>query len=662
MNRLLLTTTAALCALPAFAWAQDTLPAQPPTSVQAPQIAPDAPNTVSQVVVTANRAEQTRDRVPFSITVLEAARIRQSQAVSAVDLLAQTPGVSFNRNGGPGQTTGVSIRGAETAQTLVVIDGVRVNDPSSPGGGYDFGNLLLGDVSRIEVLRGPQSTLWGSQAIGGVVNIVTAEPTDGLHTDGQVEGGSYGTFNSRAGVGGKVGRLSFRVGGGYFLTDAVSAFDRKFGGREDDGFRQGQVSGRAKVELTADADLDLRAFYTDSRTSFDGFPPPLYRFGDTAEFGRTQQFVDYTGLNLRTLGGALTHRFAFQYASIDRENLDPSQAPFDVTFKSKGKTERFEYQGVATIREGWRATFGAERERTAFDDLSPFAGFNPRPRTGINSGYAQLQADVLPALTLTAGGRYDDHDTFGGHATGQAGAAWRLNGGSTILRASYGSGFKAPTLYQLYSDYGNTGLKPEEADGWDAGIEQRLADGRYVLQASYFGRDTSNLIDFTFCGAAPDPLCTGPAGRRRFGYYANVAKTFAQGVELQGQAELATRLILSGQYTFTDAEDRSPGSASDGLRLQRRPQHTASATLSYSLANGATLAAAVRYAGDSFDDRFESRRLKSYALVDLRGSYPINPHLELYGRVENIADERYETVYQYGTLGRATYGGVRLRF
>lgn len=660
MNRLLL-ATCALCALPNLAWGQDTLPAAPQTSVQAPQIAPDAPNSVEQVVVTANRAEEARDHVPFSITVLDAARIRQSQAVSAVDLLAQTPGVSFNRNGGPGQTTGVSIRGAETSQTLVVIDGVRVNDPSSPGGGYDFGNLLLGDVSRIEVLRGPQSTLWGSQAIGGVVNIITAEPTEGLHADGQVEGGSYGTFNSRAGVGGKVGRLSFRVGGGYFLTDGVSAFDRRFGGKEDDGFRQGQVSGRAKVELTADADLDLRAFYTDSRTSFDGFPPPLYRFGDTAEFGRTQQFVDYTGLNLRTLGGALTHRLAFQYAAIDRANLDPSQAPFDVTFKSRGRTERFEYQGTAQIRDGWRATFGAERERTAFDDLSPFAGANARPRTGINSGYAQLQADVIPSLTLTAGGRYDDHDTFGGHSTGQVGAAWRLNGGATVLRASYGSGFKAPTLYQLYSDYGNTGLNPEEADGWDAGIEQRLANGKYVVQASYFGRDTTNLIVFTSCSATPNPICNGPVGRP-YGYYANVAKTFAQGVELQGQAELATRLILSGQYTFTDAEDRSPGSFAFGKHLQRRPQHTASATLTYGWSNGASVAAALRYAGDSFDDRTEARRLKSYTLIDLRGSYPINPHLELYGRVENLADERYETVYQYGTLGRAAYGGVRVRF
>jgi len=649
----------------ARAQAVDPPTATYPARAAGPTASPDAPSPVDEVVVTANRSEEPRDRVPFSITALDRAAIRASQATVVSDLLAQTPGVGFARNGGPGALTGVFIRGAGSDETLVLIDGVRVNDPTDPGGAYDFGQLLTGDISRIEVLRGPQSTLWGSQAIGGVVNIVTAPPGGPPHGEASFEGGSYGTTYERASVAGTAGPVALRLGGGYYDTGGVSAFDRKFGGRETDGFHQGQLSGRADVTLTRYADLDLRAYYSEGRTSIDGYPPPSYALADGPEFQASRQLTDYAGLNVALFDGRLKNRIAFEYAENDRDI--PAVTDYDSPAKYAGVTQRYEYQGTAALPRDGKLVFGAERERSGFADLSSSPQSDPRNNVTIDSGYAQVSGDVVRDLTLTAGVRHDSHQTFGDHDTGQVGAAWRLNGGATILRSSWGTGFKAPTLYQLYSDYGNTRLKPEEAEGWDGGVEQRFWDGRVVLQAGYFGRDTSNLIAFFYCGGGADPLCAGPGGPARLGYYANVAKAHAEGAELQGEVAVTPRLSLSGEYTYTHSVDRSTGSFTFGKLLARRPQDTASSTLTYAFPDAATAAVAVRYAGDSFDDAANTIRLKAYTLVDLRGSYPLPRRfapvgLELYGRIENLFDARYETAYRYGTLGRGAYAGVRAKF
>ncbi len=617
-----------------------------PAFAQTPM--PDA----GAIIVTATRTPTPIDRVASSIAVLDKAAIDRSQAIDVADLIARTPGVTFARNGGFGAFTGVSIRGANSEQTVVVIDGVKINDPSSPGGGYDFAHLLAGDVSRIEVLRGPQSTLWGSQAIGGVVNVVTAVPTKALQGSFDVEGGSRETASGRAAIGGTSERIDWRVAGNAFTTRGISAIAPRFGGFEKDGYRNLGGSGRLNLRLAEGIEADLRGYYSHGRTEFDaGFGAP-----DTREYGINAEWIGYAGLNVALFDGRLRNRVALTYSDIDRDYYDPGfPAANRKTFDADGHNRRFEYQGNLTIAQGWSAVFGAETEKSAFRAaaFSPF--FFSAPARGdarLDSFYAQLNAEPAAGLALNAGLRHDHHDQFGGKTLASAGAAWSLGGGDTVLRASYGEGFKAPTLYQLFSEYGNRALRPEQAHGWEAGIEQRLLDRRIALSLTYFERDTKNLIVFVDTDAPP------------FGQYASVARAEAHGIEAGASAELGA-LALSGNATWTATEDRSPG-LNFGNDLARRPRHTANADASYRWDFGLTTGMAVRYAGRSFDNAASAfggqNRLDDYVLIDLRGEYSVAERFTLFARVENLFDEQYETARRYGSIGRSFYGGVRGRF
>ena len=632
--------------------------------------APDAAaaGADGDIVVTALRVPLSPDRIASSVTVLDKAAIDRIQDPVVSDLLIRTPGVSFTRNGGYGTATSIRIRGAETDQTVLVIDGVRLADPSSTGGGYNFANLLTGDSSRIEVLRGPQSILWGSQAIGGVVNIVTATPTRSLEGSMDVEAGSRETGDGRMAVGGLSGPISWRIGANAITTQGISAISPRYGGQEKDGYDNVGATGRLGIALTQDVSLDLRGYYSNGQVDFDSsFGAP-----DTAEYSKNEEYIGYAGLNVALFDGVLRNRLSFSQAETNRLNIDPDRTVNDTTFDAKGRVRRFEYQGSVAIATGWSAVFGAEREEQRMRSASPpdsRAAFPiTRGSASINSLYAQVNGEIVPGLTLTGGLRRDHHSSFGNSTVFGGGAAWSLFGGNTILRASYGEGFKAPTLYQLFSEYGNQALDPEKAHGWDAGIEQRLFDRHVTLSATWFDRRTRNLITFNSCpfaGTLP-AICFNPAtGLARFGYYANVQRSNAHGLELAGAATYG-RFTLDGNYTYTVAEDRSPG-VNFGNQLPRRPRDAANGSVSYAWPFGLTTGAAVRWSGRTFDTVRSSAtvapfRNAAYTVVDLRAEVPLGGGVQLFGRVENLFDEYYETARRYGQLGRSFYAGVRARF
>lgn len=622
---------------------------------------------VDEVVVVANRAPERADHIGQQVTVISADDLRAAQTPVLTDILAHTPGVSFSRNGGVGSPTQVYIRGAETGQTVVLIDGVKLNDPSSTDTGFNFGNLLVGDVSRVEILRGPQSVLWGSQAIGGVINLVTADPQKPFESDIVAEGGSNNWGYGRAGVGGKSDRVTWRATAAYLTTTGVSAFDQAKGGQESDGYRNVGASAKAEVTVTDQLSLDLRTVYSRGRNDFDGFPPPNFTFGDTREYGTTEDAVGYAGANLSLLEGRFTNRFAYAYTETRRKNFDPDQAVTDVTFTSEGRNQRFEYQGAFALTPTWKTVFGAETERSWMRSASP-SDFDPTPlairrSTNISGIYAQLTGDLMRDLTVSGGVRRDDHDDFGAHTVGQASVAWRVNEGKTILRASWGQAFKAPSLYQLGSEYGNPNLAPESSHSWDAGIEQRLFEGHVVLSAAYFDRKTKNQIDFFSCPAVTaDPLCVGAGGLPRFGYYANTARTKARGVELNAEADVTDALTITANYTWTDARNDVAGSVNFDKQLARRPPHEGNLEASYRWPVKLETAVAVHYAGSRYDDAANRNALKGYVLWDLRASYPVNETCDVYARVENLFDKSYETIRNYGELGRAAYAGVRAKF
>jgi len=615
------------------------------------------------IIVTATRAPLTLDEVPSSIAVLDKAAIDRAQDIGVTELLLRTPGISIARNGGYGAATSLRIRSAESEHTVTVIDGVKLNDPSSTGGGFNFANLLVGDIDRIEVLRGPQSILWGSQAIGGVVNIVTASPEKALEGSFDLEAGSRQTVSARAAVGGRTGPLRWRIGGQRFTTDGISSHAKAFGGTERDGYRNSSVSGRAELALGDNVSVEVRGYYASGRVEFDGFNT------DSNDYGLNKEFVGYAGLNFDLANGRFRNRVAFAYTDTNRDNFNPDRAR-PRSFEADGQNKRWEYQGSFDFTDRITAIFGVENERSDFRSRSPSASLaSPLPafvrgKAELTSAYGQLSIEPLDGLTLNSGVRYDDHDRYGGQTLFAAGGVWRLATG-TVLRASYGEGYKAPSLYQLFSEYGNVGLDPEEAHGWEAGIEQHLFDRKLVVGATWFDRSTTNQIIFNSCSSpSTDPLCTVPdssPATSRFGYYLNVARSDAHGVEAAAALTLGG-LTLDGNYSWIVAEDRSEGTANFGNWLPRRPRNTANASASYGFGFGLELGAAVRWSGKSYDNASNATRLDDYTLVDLRAEYALSDAVKLFARAENIFDEQYMTAFRYGSLGRSIYAGIRGRF
>lgn len=602
------------------------------------------------IVVTATRTPVPLASVGTSVTLIDRATLDRRQATTALEALATVPGVAMARNGPVGGVGSVFIRGAEADQTLVLIDGVRANDPASPGGGFDFGTQLLVGIERIEVVRGAQSVVWGSQAIGGVINFISPEPEGPLALTASAEAGHRGTVQLLARASGAAGPLGFSLGAGWFTTDGISAFAESRGGREKDGFESLAATGRVVLALGDAIALDARASLADSRAGIDGFPPPAFAFADTPERSDQLRASWRLGGTATLADGRVRARLGWGEAVTDRQTR-ASRTASPASFDALGRLVRLDGQVEADLAGSLSLVAGAEREVSRYR-TSSFGGPAARARAAIDSLYAQLRLQPVTALTLTGGARHDDHSRFGTRATFAAAAAYSPNAGNTVVRASWGQGFKAPSLFQLFSDFGNPALRPETADSLDAGLVQRFADGRADLSATVFRRLTRNQIDFVSCFGNPSPICTG----RPFGTYDNVRRTRAAGLELAVALRPTDQLTVTGAYTSLDARNRD-----NGRKLARRPDDSLTAGLDWATPLGLALGAEVQLVGARFDNASNSRRLPGHTLVALRASLPVTDRIELTGRVENLLDETYETVFQYGQPGRAAFLGARLR-
>ena len=589
------------------------------------------------IVVTASGIAQPRDEVGQAITVIDADTIRARQSVDVVDLLATTPGVRFNRTGTTGSVAGISLRGAETTQTLVLIDGVKVNDPSGIGDGYDFGHLLTGNIRRIEILRGSNSVVYGSQAIGGVVNIMTGTPVDGFGANASVDYGYSDTLNAKADVSGSRGIASGGIGAAYFRTDGISS---AVGGTEKDGYENIATNARLTLAFSDALSLDLRGYYIRGDLDYDSF------FGasaDSSDVSKLDQYVGYAGINLKLLDGKLTNRAAVTYLRNDRDYYFVRGT--DPDYGYSGTNLRFEYEGVYAPVDQAKLIFGYEHEAPDYD----FFGFGSTDsaKANIDSVYGLAIVKPFTGLAVTGGVRHDDHSQFGGATTFGANANYSPNAGATNVRLSYGEGFKAPSLYQLYDSFsGNSALRPERSKSYDVGFDQRLDDGRAILSVTAFLRNTRNQINYdnaTFT-------------------YGNIDRTRAKGVEASLALKPVDALTVTGSYSYVDARDRSVDSVNFGNRLARRATNAVSVSADYAWSFGLSTGATVSMVGDSFDNAANTRRLDGYALVGVRASLPIGERLEIYGRIDNLFDETYATAYGYGTYGRSAFGGVRVRF
>jgi vitamin B12 transporter len=389
------------------------------------------------------------------------------------------------------------------------------------------------------------------------------------------------------------------------------------------------------VTITDNASVDLRGYYADSRAEQDGFPAPLFALADTLEYSTAKQLTGYAGFNLAL--GTLKNRLAFTISDINRDNF-ASPAATAPSFLARGRSERFEYQGDWQASDAIRAVFGAEHERSSFSD-----GFSPE-NTRYSGAYAQAIITPVEQITLTAGGRIDDYKTYGSKATFSANAVWRVSG-STLIRAAYGEGFKAPTLFQLFSFFGDPTLQPEEAKSYELGVEQSMLEGQLRFGATAYQRRTSNMIDFDLSTFT----------------YNNIRRAKAKGVEAFVEMKPSDRLSIAANYTYTDSKTRLDGATAFTRRI-RVPVHSLNLAADWTPIDRLKLGADIRLASDSLDGFGGATRLDGYVLLGIRAAFEISDQFELYGRVENAGDANYQTVAGYNAYGRNAHMGLRAKF
>lgn len=594
-----------------------------------PAFAQEAETPLPEVVVTATRIDVIADETPGA-RVITGADIERRGAVFAADILTDAPGLSVTRSGAFGGAAQVRMRGATPGKTLVLIDGAPVNDAAEPNGAYDFSSLDLGDIDRIEVLSGPQSSLWGSDAIGGVIAFTTRE-TDGVRLN--AETGSFATYRGNLSIGVANDSRAVSAWVSRFQTDGVSAADEADGNPEADGFRSTTVGIKGRHAFNGVVSVDGSLRWSDSHADLDGFPAPTYALADTADTQDVEQWSGFARLKARALG--LDQQFSVATSDIARDTV----SAFPSSFEADRRVLRWQADGVALVTALAYAV-GLEREESS-GSLSTGLGEN----LGTSSAFATARLQVSDRLSVVGALRHDETDDFGGETTGRLSAAYDLGGGF-ILSGAYGTGFKAPSISQAVCDFCFSStpypvLRPETAEGVEAALGWRSADGRIEGRATVYRLTVEDQITYVFDSATFDS------------YYVNLAETRTDGVELEGRALLPGGFDLTLAYAWTDATDRTTGA-----RLLRVPEHAGSATLGWT---GKRLSGAltIRAEGDMLDS---GGTREGFVTANLNAAWDLTDKVALTLRAENLADERYQQLLGYGEPGRSAYVGLRLRY
>ena len=593
-----------------------------------------AASDADDIVVTASGVAQPRKETGQAISVIDRARLETLQSATITDALRTLPSLAVAQRGPVGSQTSVFLRGGNSAQTLVLIDGVRANDPSSPNGAFDFGALQTGNFERIEVLRGANSVIWGSQAIGGIISLTSLTPTEALSARAVAEAGQAGTVRTSANLGGTSGPLQGSLGAGWHRSSGISALT---GGNERDGYDAISANGRLEIALGEDAAINLRGFYNRGRVEYDS---PFGLGANALPESRNRQFTGYVGARAALLDGALVNRMAYSRTDIDRRGTDPVAFSFN-NFVISGAVDRFTYQGQWRAADALTLIFGAEHEETRTS--TSFEGATPaRADNRVTGGYAQAIVRLLTGLTLTGGVRHDDYSDYGAKTTLAANAAFTPNDGSTLVRASYAEGFRAPTLSEGQPPFGNPALRPETARNIDIGVEQRLLDDRMAIGLTWFRRTSNDLIAFSFATFRSE----------------NIERARAKGIEIELAARPTDRLDLRASFSVVDAINRSPGPLL-GKRLALRPRDSVTLTADWRTPWTVRVGATLSITCDSFDDAANRRRLDGYTLASVRAAVPLTAGIEAFARVENLLDTKYMTVAGYSTYGRGAFAGLR---
>jgi len=614
--------------------------------------------TLEEVVVTATRVETPIEEIASSITVIHSEEIERKQKISVLEVLRGLPGLDVVQSGGTGRTTSIFLRGANSEHTLVMIDGVEINDPISPGRSYDFAHLTVDNIERIEVIRGPQSTLYGSDAIGGVINIITKKGEGKPKFSLSAEGGSFTTFRETAGVSGGNRWVNYSLSLSRLDTEGISAAGKKYGNYERDGYKNTSLSTRLGFTPLDNLNIDFILRYVNAESELDysggiGGDDPNYIQRSNQLLFKTQ-----AGLSLfdqfwnQKLGFAINNHHRDYKNKIDPWNPLYEKSNYD------GELIKFDWQHHMKLHKTNAITFGFEYEREEGRSKYYYEYFGwpgqsilPKKRANTKGYYFQDEIRLRDRFFATLGIRVDDHSRFGTETTYRVAPAYLIKETGTKVKGTFGTGFKAPTLYQLYAPatlwgpIGNKDLKPEKSKGSDFGIEQELLKKRVILGATYFRNDFKNLINY----------------ESGLGYI-NINKAKTEGGELSASVKPIDHLTLSFNYTHTDTEDKRTKKD-----LLRRPKNKFGLDINYHFFDKGNVNLGVIYVGkrDDMDwSVWPARRveLDGYALVNLAASYNITNNFQLFGRIDNLFNKEYEEAKGWGTPGLSLFGGIKLSF
>jgi vitamin B12 transporter len=603
----------------------------------------DQPDTV---VVTATRIPTPELQVASSITVVTADDIAAREIRTLPDLLKQVPGLNVVQTGGPGGQTSVFMRGTNSNHTKVLVDGIDVSDPSNPGGAFDFGNFLTQDIEKVEILRGPQSGLYGSDAIGGVINIITKEGSGPAQFNAGVEGGSFDTFNQAGGASGSYEQLHYAANIEHFHSGKtpVTPLDLLTPGEQriDDYYDNFTASTKLGFDVTEHFDLGLVARYTDTHLrltgdNFNNFPATP---DSEQSANNTLQTYTRATAHLMSIDGFLEQTIGAAYSNVRSSDFSP-EAPRSDAF---GERVKFDWLGTLRFAAQEKLVLGAEHQR---DEITaPISA-----GTIIDSGFAELQSGFGDRLYDTVSLRYDSNDRFGGKLTYRFAPAYLINETGTKIKASIGTGFKAPTLDQLFQSFpafdffANPNLVPESSLGWDAGFEQAALSDSLRFGVTYFHNNIKNLI----------------ADNADFTSNINVGRAVTEGVESFLSYQPAPTLTFRADYTYTQATDEI---AHD--ELLRRPKHKGTLNAAWQATSQLSLNATVLSVGSWIDGNrdFSIPRLTApgYTTVDLAGSYDINNHLNVYARVANLLNRHYENPIGFLQPPLGAFAGIKAKF
>ncbi len=628
--------------------------------------------TMDQVVVSVTQTETTSTKIGGnSVTVITAKEIEEKNAHTVVELLKNVPGVFVTSTGGMGTNASVFIRGADSKNTLVMLDGIILNDPSSANRSADLSDINLDQVERIEVIRGAMSVMYGSNATAGVVNIITKKGSKDPEITARVEGGSFGTWKTGGHASGATDRLTYAVSGSYLSRDGFSIANKDNpriprGGNTDekDGYENLTLSSNLGIAFHDDFTVSSSLRYVDAQVDLDDYeggytgdniistwvPDPVTGAwvntlvpnpdGPTYKRSESERLMGQIGINNRFARGRVESILSYKFTRNDLQAYDNDNLPW---YDYQGETDEFSWQGNIDFQNNV-LSFGTGYFNEAMESLSSKVADID---THTLSYWLQDQLFVGENLVLIAGARLDDHQSFGRKTTFRIAPAYELPSTHTRLKASFGTGFRSPSLYELFSAYGNPDLAPEKSRGWDLGVEQGFLDDRLKLGVTYWEMDFENRIGYDMLISKYNQL---------------EGDTETRGAEISASWTPIKDLFVNLNYTYTHTRDP------EGNRLVRRPRNQVGLTASYRFLEKWQVGMDARWVGERAASPYAMDKdgllvntLDDYTVVNLSGSCDISDRFQIFARVDNLFDEYYEDAFSYATPGLSGYIGLKWR-